>query len=199
VQRLLRKIEPNGSTLQLIDNVEKVTTSHPSKLNDIVNRFYKDFFNLSNRPEIHPWEGEARPLTKPFTITEVQEAIAKLRNRRTCGDDKIFAEYLKYGGENLTQWITQIFNSIFEQHEHLDAIGKGILLLLHKPGKVKTVDNTRAITLLNIIRKTLSIAVLQRIYPDIENYLSPSQSGFRRNRSTADVVWSYRWIDAIAK
>jgi hypothetical protein len=86
------------------------------------------------------------------------------------------------------KWITKIFNSIFEQHEHLDAIGKCLLLPLNKPGKPKTVDNTRAITLLNIVRKTLSIAVLQRIYPDIDKYLSPSQSGFRRNRSTADVV-----------
>ncbi len=151
------------------------------------------------RVTIQPWEGEARPLTDPFTEEEIQAAIAKLRNRRACGEDQIFAEHLKYGGESVTRCITKIFNGIFEQHEHLHAIGRGLLLPLNKPGKQKTVDNTRAITLLNIIRKTLSIAVLQRIYPDIENYLSPSQSGFRRNRSTADVVWSYRWIDAIAK
>ena len=43
------------------------------------------------------------------------------------------------------------------------------------------------------------MAVLQRLYPDIDKYLSPAQSGFRRNRSTADVVCSYRCIDAIAK
>ena len=125
--------------------------------------------------------------------------MQKLRNRRTCGHDQIFAELVKYGGEETAQQIATLYNSIFEQHKHLDAIGQGVLLPLNKPGKPKTVDNTRAITLLNIIRKLLSIAVLNRIYPDIDKYLTPAQSGFRRNRSTADVVWSYRWIDAIAK
>lgn len=184
--------------MQLLDD-QGITSTHLLKLNTIVRQFYENFFNPSNREELDPWEGDAEPLTNPFTITEVKAAITKLRNRRACGEDQIYAEYLKYGGESVATWITKIFNSIFEQHQSLDAIGTGLLLPLNKPGKPKTVDNTRAITLLNIVRKTLSIVVLQRVYPDIDQYLSPSQSGFRRKRSTADVVWSYRWIDAIAK
>ena len=33
----------------------------------------------------------------------------------------------------------------------------------------------------------------------MDDYLSPSQSGFRRGRSTADVVFGYRWLCAKAQ
>ncbi|GFS10574.1 very-long-chain enoyl-CoA reductase [Elysia marginata] len=52
------------------------------------------------------------------------------------------------------------------------------------------------ITLLNSIRKVLSTIVLNRIRPKIETYISHSQSGFRPNRSTSDVVWAHRWLSA---
>ena len=54
----------------------------------------------------------------------------------------------------------------------------------------------RPITLLNSLRKALSIITLNRIRPFVEEYLSKSQSGFRPDRSTADVVWTHKWLAA---
>ena len=56
----------------------------------------------------------------------------------------------------------------------------------------------RPIVLLSALRKTLSLVVLSRIATKVDNFLSPSQSGFRRGRSTADVVFGYRWLCAKA-
>ena len=57
----------------------------------------------------------------------------------------------------------------------------------------------RPIVLLSALRKTLSLIVLSRIATKVDNFLSPSQSGFRRGRSTADVVFGYRWLCAKAQ
>ena len=46
------------------------------------------------------------------------------------------------------------------------------------------------------MRKVLSLITLDRIRPSIEKYLSHSQSGFRPERSTSDVVWTHRWLAA---
>ena len=53
----------------------------------------------------------------------------------------------------------------------------------------------RPIVLLTTLRKTLSLVVVPKVY----EYLSPSQSGFRRGRSTADVLFGYRWLCAKAQ
>ena len=57
----------------------------------------------------------------------------------------------------------------------------------------------RPIVLLTTLRKTLSLVVLSRIAPKVDEYLSPSQSGFRRGPSTADVLFGYRWLCAKAQ
>ena len=89
-----------------------------------------------------------------------------------------------------------IINKTSENHEDLD-INNGILVALPKPGKPKgPPQNLRPVTLLNSIRKVLSTIALTRMRPAMEKYISCSQSGFRPNRSTSDVVWAHRWISA---
>ena len=89
-----------------------------------------------------------------------------------------------------------IINKTSDNHEDLD-INNGILVALPKPGKPKgPPQNLRPVTLLNSIRKVLSTIPLTRIRPAVEKYISCSQSGFRPNRSTSDVVWAHRWISA---
>ena len=69
-----------------------------------------------------------------------------------------------------------------------------MLILVRKPGKpTGPLTSLRPIVLLSVLRKTLSLIVLSRIAPKVDEYLSSSQSGFRRGRSTADVVFGYRW------
>ena len=88
---------------------------------------------------------------------------------------------------------------MFEERHILKDIGEGILIPLNKPKKEKVVNNTRPITLLNCTRKILSLIILERIYAQVDNYISKGQSGFRRQRGTADIVWSYRWMLANAE
>ena len=85
---------------------------------------------------------------------------------------------------------------MFETHDLID-LGKGTLVPLQKPGKpVGPLTSLRPIILLSAFRKTLSLLTLHRISTKVEQYLSATHSGFRRGRSTADIVWSHRWFCA---
>ena len=59
--------------------------------------------------------------------------------------------------------------------------------------------NLRPINLLNTIRKLLSNITLGRIQEKVDTYISPSQSAYRRGRSTSDAVWTHRFIAAKAQ
>ena len=123
----------------------------------------------------------------------------RVKNNRAPGEDEISGELLKYGTPTLHGSIANILNRVFEEHESL-KINSGELIALHKPGKPKgPPQNLRPITLLNTIRKALSIITLHRIRPCTEEYLSHSQSGFRPDRSTAGVVWAHKWLAAKTK
>ena len=138
--------------------------------------------------------GEPSQLTRPITPEEVTLAIGKLNTGRASGHDDIPAEFLKCSAELLSHTIANIFNDALQHHELLD-IGKGVLILVQKPGKpTGPLTSLRPIVLLSVLRKTQSLIVLSRIAPKVDDYLSSSQSGFRRGRSAADVVFGYRWL-----
>ena len=149
--------------------------------------------------ELPAFIGVPSPLTMPITPGEVQRAISKLNSGRACGHDDLPADLLKSTADLIAPAIAEIFNDALEHHEPLD-IGKGVLFLLQKPGKpVGPLTSVRPIVLLSALRKTLSLVVLSRIATKVDNFMSPSQSGFRRGRSTADVVFGYRWLCAKAQ
>ena len=85
-----------------------------------------------------------------------------------------------------------------QKHEDLNING-GVLIAIQKPGKKKGLPgNLRPITLLNLLGKALSIVILNRIGPQVKEYLSKNQSVFGPDRSTADVIWTHRWQAAKA-
>ena len=129
----------------------------------------------------------------------MRKSLESLKNNRAPGEDEISGELLKYGTPTLHGSIANVLNRVFEEHESL-KINSGELIALQKPGKPKgPPKNLGPITLLNTIRKALSIITLHRIRPCTEEYLSHSQSEFRPDRSTADVAWAHKWLAAKTK
>ncbi len=151
---------------------------------ETVAKYFSNLFFDPQIEEVNSTEVEKKPLNKPITITEVTQALKKMRNGRAVGPDGIPGELLKYGPETLHASIADILNQMFEEGEQLD-LGRGTLIVLPKPGKpVGLLSSLRPIVLLNTLRKALSLITLQRIRPKVEQILSKSQSGFRQFRST---------------
>jgi hypothetical protein len=135
-------------------------------------------------------------LSKPITADEVATAARAIKNGRAPGPDNIPGELFKYGSNELFVCISDLLNRAFSENSEL-GLGEGTLIPLAKPGKPKgLLSSLRPIVLLTTLRKTLSTVILNRIRDKVEKFLSPTQSGFRQNRSTSDAVWAHKWIIA---
>ena len=177
------------------DDEGKLATT-PDEILEIITNFFKEKFQDAGMNEIESFQGPARKLKKEITANEVSNSLKRLNNNRAAGGDEIVGELLKYGAEDLSPIISNIFNEVFRKHKELD-INNGQMITLPKPGKPKgPKKNLRPVTLLDAIRKSLSLITLNRIRPKVEQYLSHSQSGFRPSRSTSDIVWAHRWLAA---
>ncbi|GFS10895.1 RNA-directed DNA polymerase from mobile element jockey-like [Elysia marginata] len=175
--------DANGKCITNIDEIQTAIGKH-----------FKDKFRDDQISYLKPFQGDARDLNNPTTSNEVEKALARLNNNRACGEDGITGELIKYGADTLAKVICNILNSVFAEHGDIKING-GKVMTLQKPGKAKgPVINLRPITLLNTLRKVLSLIKLNRTKHDINEYLSASQSGFREGRSTSDIVWSHRWL-----
>jgi hypothetical protein len=144
----------------------------------------------------HRPEPKRGPLKNPINTDEVTAAIATLKDDRAIDSEGMFSELFKFTATPLSKLLPVLFNNIFTEGQHITSLADGILIPLNKPKKPKTVENTRPITIVTTIRKLLSTILRERIVDKAEKFIAPSQSGFRRGRSTADIVWAYRWLDA---
>ena len=170
------------------------TVNDASEIGKIITDHFGDQFRGDVVNGVSPFEGEPCPMPVPVHPEEVEASMKKLNNGRACGYDSMPAEMLQYAADVVAQPIADIFNQSLEEHQPL-SIGRGVLILLQKPGKKQgPLSSLRPIVLLTTLRKTLSLLVLNRIYKKVDGFLGPGQSGFRRGRGTADVIFGYRWM-----
>ena len=182
-----------NENLQIKTNDGKFITN-PNEIQTSIHDYFKQKFRDENTPDLNPFIGNPKSLKNPISEAEVRFALKRLNNNRACGEDGLPGELLKYGTEAIAGTIAIILNDIFSSHTDI-KINNGNIITLQKPGKPKgPVANLRPVTLLNTIRKTLSLIVLERTRENIDRFLAPSQSGFRKGRSTADIVWAHKWI-----
>ena len=171
----------------------KVVTS-PQEVHKIIQNHFKNQFHKEDVTEIEKHVGEPKPLTQIITTEEIVKALTKMSNQKSPGKDNIPVELLKNAPNIAHQLISMIMNNPFSEHKPND-FGTGILFPLLKPNKTKdAVKSLIPIILLEISRKILSKILLNRIQPKVNTYLSKCQGAYKIGRSTADIVWAYRWI-----
>ena len=120
---------------------------------------------------------------KEISAEEVRKSFNSLSNTKAPGEGNITGDLLKYDTPLLDKTIADIYKTTFEKYENLDING-GVLIAIQNLSKRKRPPgNLYPITLLNSPRKALSIVTLNRIRPELEEYLSENQSGFRMSET----------------
>ena len=178
----------------IVHDSDGKTISNAQEIYETIHKHFEAHFTDEKVNKIEPFIGPPKPLNNPISCEEVSDAVRKLNNNKSAGNDSISAEMIKYGPPELHNQIAPTINNIFEKHEDLH-LGEGILVALQKPGKTKgPVKNLRPVILLPIIRKIVSNIVLNRIQPKVDQYLSKSQAAYKRGRSTSDIVFAHKWL-----
>ena len=192
----LRSLKPTPPII-VHDTDGNLMGTDEGKARAIKDWFQQQFTDQQDEP-LQPFEGTPRPLQNPITEEEVKTAIAALQNGRAAGPDGINSELFKHSKHIVSCPLAKIINSSFEHHKTIQTLGEGTLITLPKPKKPPGPPaNLRPIALLNSIRKILSIITLRSIRDKIDCFTGPYQSGFKRGRSCADIVWAQRMLTSV--
>ena len=147
---------------------------------------------LDNLPDLPP----TTHLDTPTLYSEIQRAIAGLKNNKSAGPDGIPAEVFKNGGYILTRRLHLLIQNIWE-HGTLPQDWKddNIVVIYKQKGDRAVCGNSRGISLLSIAGKVLAKIMLSRLVEHIsEGVLPEIQCGFRKTRSTMDMVFVLRQL-----
>ena len=144
--------------------------SHYKKINKLVEDLIKS--------------GDDR-LEPDFTLEEFNETLAKLRNNKTAGPDRIPAEMIKNSPEDVLTLILKLINKIKNTKQYPNLWALGYTTLIHKDGDEENPDNYRAITICSAMA---ALMIKQRLGKKVvENKLiGDHQIGFKKGTRPAD-------------
>ena len=122
---------------------------------------------------------------------EIRRAMKEMRDSAP-GEDEVKLDYIRKGGAEIIDRVVRIVQEMWstpaEQWE--GEMKVGIMVPLHKKGDKGEVNNFRGVCLLAMGSRILARIAAKRlgVWAESMGILDDNQAGFRRGRSTADVV-----------
>jgi sorting nexin-29 len=157
--------------------------------------------NISIAPEVDSY---VALFTKPVnlhldimpTYDEYIKAVQRAKNHKS-GTDYISIDLLKYSSsKHLNLAVYQIIARIWETVEIPNSFLQLILCSIPKKGDASICENHRGISLISHTSKVLTLLINARMYSYVEEQLilPESQCGFRKGRSTSDMILAVKLI-----
>ena len=124
---------------------------------------------------------------------EVNEALKKMKSGKAVGPDDLPIEVWRCMGEVGVQWLTRLFNRIFETKKMPDAWRHSVVVPIYKnKGDIQNCTNYRGIKLMSHTMK-LCERIIERRLRSITS-ITKNQFGFMPGRSTIEAIFILRQL-----
>ena len=90
--------------------------------------------------------------------------------------------------------MAHILNKTSETGQYPEELRRGILNPLPKPPKKNEKINVRPIILLSVLRKILTITLIERCWERLQHHIPKSQAAYQSGRSTTEQVFAIKLI-----
>ena len=163
--------------LNIFDNNHNRVTSQDDQLT-IITEYFSKLFASDDQPEkITPVKIEPE-----YTAEEIESAARKLKNNKATGRYEIHAEFIKYGSPELYYQIAQLLNITSQTGDYPEEIRRGILNPLSKPPKKEEKVNVRPVILLSVLRKIITVTLIDRCWERMKTHIPPSQAALSERK-----------------
>ncbi len=156
-------------------------------LPDTLNHFYSRFEMQNDTP--------AQKLPTPpndqalcLSAADVRKTLSRINPRKAAGHDNIPGRVLKDCAAQLTEVLTDIFNTSLSQAVVPTCLKSTTIIPVPKKSPVSCLNDYHPIALTPIIMKCFERLVMQKIKTSLPNTLEPLQFAYRPNRSTDDAI-----------
>lgn len=136
---------------------------------------YYDNLGDSNSPSIH---------INQMSEDEILLCMGRLKSRFTSGLDQIPSFLVKDCASAFLKPLHYIFNLSLRSGTFPKAWKICRMCPVSKTGKSSNISDYRPIAIVSNFSKVFEMALYSNIYPLVRNYISPSQHGFMKSRST---------------
>ena len=199
----LRKAQANRTVSKVVHPTVARIVSHPKEVADAFASFYQNLYkepklqtttdntntflaNL-NLPELS--EEVSLSMVTPISEIEIRDAIKRLKNNSSPGEDGFSGEFYKCFINDLVPILTRVFRYALSKNDPPETWSRAIISVIHKEGKDPTLcEGYRPISLICNDQKLLTSILARRIQKHITTLINPDQTGFIPSRQGANNI-----------
>ncbi|KAI2645940.1 hypothetical protein H4Q32_025291 [Labeo rohita] len=194
-QKINNHFTDSKDTRSLWQAIQTITDYKPlpqacdddTTLPDALNEFYARFEIQNDTP--------AQKLPTPpnnqalcLSPADVRKTLSRVNPRKAAGPDNIPGRVLRDCAAQLTDVLTDIFNTSLSQAVVPMCLKSTFIIPVPKKSPVSCLNDYRPIALTPIMMKCFERLVMRNIKTSLPNTLDPLQFAYRPNRSTDDVI-----------
>ena len=184
IKSLTKTFQPR---LGVIKDENGNTLTESEKIIDRWQRYCEGMYS-ENQPEgradqtrTEMTEREEGPHLPPLK-SEIEWAISCLKDGKSPGCDNIQAEMIKASGEEGIDVYHKLCTKIWQNGQWPTDWKRAIFITLPKKGDLQLCSNYRTISLISHASKILLKVIMKRLENKLEEEVSKTQAGFRKNR-----------------
>ena len=160
-------------------------------------RYFENLLNVENAVSVTiPTVEESHDpdwCDRELDNVEVEVAIRTAKLRKAPGPDGLHVEMLRAAGSVGVKWLARVFRAVWTKHEIPDAWTESVISPLYKgKGDRRECSNNRGIKLLSVGLKLFERVLQNRLRMVVEEQLGEEQHGFRKGRSSLDLIGAIR-------
>ena len=127
-------------------------------------------------------------LNKEIISDELENALIKLKNNKSCGLDNILNEFLKASTPLVKNVMLKLFNVILNSGIFPKEWARGEIIPIFKKGEINDPQNYRGVTLVSCLGKLFTYILNERLtsWAEENSVFLENQFGFRKSKSTVD-------------
>ena len=140
-------------------------------------------FKIENKTGIYVKSVDRKQQNGPINETELNDALASLKNGKCPGKDGLSADFYKVFWKHLRPILMRVIETVESEMSLTSSQRQGVLNLIPKPGKdSRFLQNLRPKTLLNTDYKLIEKVISNRMQVSMDQLINHDQKGFLPGR-----------------
>jgi hypothetical protein len=122
-------------------------------------------------------------ITKPFSESEIKEALVQMEKNKAAGPDGIPIEFYQLSWEYIKKDILEMFSDFHAGVLDISRINYGVITLLAKVSDAEKIQQYRPICLLKYLYKWVTKVLTVRLEKIVDKLILQNQTAFMKGRN----------------
>ena len=203
LKKLRAKFTPSLSKFKDLDGNHVPYKEYPQKAADYLEKVQWGTTEIpeieNSRRHIPLQNGQFKVSDEPFTQAELDFVFSRIKRNKAPGHDKVPGELFKWLDQENRKVFLDAANACLQKEELQSHHMNAVVVSIYKKGDSSSLANYRPISLLNSCYKILAALVKERLDQGLDSWLTKTQYGFRKKRSTAQAIYIARRLQDLAE